>query len=464
MDVLDRHYNRTGTRLTVSIAYEKVNDMLRISDNAMGMSFAELERGLRLAEPPSITTGRSQYGMGLKTAACWIGNKWTVRTKKLNEPMEYEVVIDVDAVAKGQIELPHSERKVNALDKSYTIIEIREHNKEFYGQTLGKIRNFLRSMYRHDLEKDVLRLEWQGESLEWEGFDSRLLVSKDGTRYKKPFNFKVDAQVVTGWVGILEKGSRANAGFSIIHRGRVVKGWPDSWRPSSIYGQYQGSNDLVNQRLVGEIHLDGFDVSHTKDDILWKGSQEEDVEDELAKACNDYRTEALRRRRGSDDQRGPSETETNAAIDELKQELMSPEMVDHVSIDIVPPKDVVDKTLEQIANDVASRLDPQFNGQIGDVRVKLYVVADMSPSDPYLIINAPKKEILVIVNQCHPHWTQLKGSEGVLNYLRHCVYDGIAEWQAGCKATRLDPNTIKMLKDALLRIPLELEQHEVVAN
>ena len=68
-----------------------------------------------------------------------------------------------------------------------------------------------------------------------------------------------------GWVGILAKGSRAAAGFSILQADRVVRGWPDAWRPSSLYGQLQGSNDLVNQRLVGEIHLDGFDVSHTKE-------------------------------------------------------------------------------------------------------------------------------------------------------------------------------------------------------
>jgi hypothetical protein len=44
-----------------------------------------------------------------------------------------------------------------------------------------------------------------------------------------------------------------------------------------------------------------------------------------------------------------------------------------------------------------------------------------------------------------------------LNYLRHCTYDAIAEWQARQKARRLDPNTIKLLKDKLLRIPLDID-------
>ena len=40
---------------------------------------------------------------------------------------------------------------------------------------------------------------------------------------------------------------------------------------------------MVNQRLIGEIHLDDFIVSHTKDDILWLGNQEEAVEEGLLK-------------------------------------------------------------------------------------------------------------------------------------------------------------------------------------
>jgi hypothetical protein len=58
---------------------------------------------------------------------------------------------------------------------------------------------------------------------------------------------------------------------------RVIHGWPEAWRPTTIYGPY-GTNDLVNQRLVGELELDGFEVSHTKDSIQWRGDAEEQVE------------------------------------------------------------------------------------------------------------------------------------------------------------------------------------------
>jgi hypothetical protein len=75
-----------------------------------------------------------------------------------------------------------------------------------------------------------------------------------------------------------------------------------SWRPQSIYGQEGGSNDLVNQRLLGEVHLDPFDVSHTKDDILWLGDEEEEVERYLLNACKEYRETARKMRKGKVDE------------------------------------------------------------------------------------------------------------------------------------------------------------------
>jgi len=85
----------------------------------------------------------------------------------------------------------------------------------------------------------------------------------------------------------------------------------------------------------------------------------------------------------------------------------------------------------------------------------------MSPFEPYLIIDATQpKDIIVIVNEAHPHWSQLRGPEGVLNFLRHCVYDGISEWSARNQSSTIDPDTIKMYKDKYLRLPMEIEKHQ----
>lgn len=466
-EILKQLYSKEGEGLTVSITYDKdaPGGLLRIADNAMGMSEDELRRALHVALPPKNTSGRSKYGMGLKTAACWIGNNWTVRTKKYGETSEYTVTIDVENIALGQSVLPTKIIQNRPKEKHYTVIEIQQHNRKFHGRTLGKIKDFLSSMYREDFRLKILTLEWQGSQLIWDEFDGRLLRAHNGMLYKKSFEFFVDDKRVWGWVGILDRGSRADAGFSIIHCGRVIRGWPDSWRPTSIYGQLQGSNDLVNQRLIGEIHLDDFDVSHTKDDILWLGSQEEEIEQKLYEECVDYRDTALRRRKGGDDGRGPSEIEVSTAVDELHKELTSPEMIDSLKLELIPPENIIKESVSRIVESVSTTRQATFYAQINGLAVEIYIAYDMSPNDPYVTVDATHENaVLVIVNTQHPHWSQLKGSEGVLNYLRHCTYDALAEWQARSKAARIDPNTIKLLKDKLLRIPFDLEEHILEQN
>lgn len=457
---LDPAYASEKRSLHVRIIYDQESGVLRVFDNAMGMSYEELQRALHVALPPANTTGRSKYGMGLKTAACWIGNEWTITTKRLGETVEHSVDVDVAKIAGGTSDLPYRAVQNQEAKEHYTYIDIKNHNRMFRGRTIGKIREFLRSMYREDFRGQVLTLEWQGTPLTWEEVTEKLLTSRDGSRYKKDFEFQVDGKRVHGWVGILAQGSRETAGFSIIHCGRMIRGYPDSWRPTSLYGQLQGSNDLVNQRLIGEVHLDDFEVSHTKDDILWLGDQEEEVERGLKQHCADYREAAKEYRKHKEDQRGPTEIETNTAIDELKKELMSPEMVDLIEIEPVPPEEVVEEAVQKITDSVTETREETFRYNVGGLVVRLYLVADLSPNDPYVTIDATQtSEVVVIINHAHPHWGQLNGSEGVLNYIRHCTYDAIAEWQARSKASTIDPDTIKLLKDKLLRVPFLIDQH-----
>ncbi len=67
--VLDQAYKAEQGGLLVSVVYSKEDDILRIVDNSIGMSFEELQDALTVALPPKNTSGRSKYGMGLKTAA-----------------------------------------------------------------------------------------------------------------------------------------------------------------------------------------------------------------------------------------------------------------------------------------------------------------------------------------------------------------------------------------------------------
>jgi hypothetical protein len=219
----------------------------------------------------------------------------------------------------------------------------------------------------------------------------------------------------------------------------------------------------VNQRLVGEIHLDGFDVSHTKDNILWRGEQEEDVEKALRKHCGGYRDFAKKRRKGDDDQRGPSELDVKAALDDLEKELASPEMVDQINISLIPSPQTIEASNEKILTSVVETRTATLKGVINStppIAWKIFLEG-MSSNDPYVISDSTKpNEITVVVNLNHPYWlTQLTSTESVRDYLRQCIYDSVAEWQARAKASTIDPDTVKLLKDHLLRVPMDMESH-----
>ncbi|HOZ83173.1 MAG TPA: ATP-binding protein [Bacteroidia bacterium] len=462
-EVLEKAFKEENEILRVDIVYERDDDVLRISDNSIGMSYEELEGALYVGKPPLNSNGRSKYGLGLKTAACWLGDVWIVKTKKLGNPKEYSVTIDVEKIANGENTLITTEVDVNP-DLHYSIIEIKNLNRKFPARTSGKIKAFLKSMYRIDFRNKYLKLTWQGEELKWEEIEERILKDIEGKRYKKLIKVNVLGKDISGWVAILERGSRADAGFSIIQSDRVIKGWPDSWRPSKIYGQDQGSNDLINQRLFGEIHLDGFTVSHTKDSILWFGDEEEEVEKALSEVCMDYREVAKEYRKNKGALTGPSPVATTAAIDELKKELSSPEMVDEINLTEIPNEEALNETFQDISDNVQNTQMESMNVTIGTLILKVYLNSELSPNDPYVLIEASKpQEIIIIINQSHPHWMQLKDTE-VLNYFRHCTYDGVAEWQARNKVSRIDPHTIKLLKDNLLRVQYIIEGNEMEQN
>jgi hypothetical protein len=447
-DEIDAAMDSQGERFEIFIAYDRDHRELRVSDNAMGMSLEQLSRAVLIGTPPSDASGRHEFGMGLKTAACWLGDSWTLRTTQLGDSNEYTIEFDVERVAAGDTDL---RLKTTAVDASthYTILTISQMHQKIGGRLLGRLKENLRSIYRFDTRSGMVRLWWGDEEL---SYDDRLVLLKaaDGSEYRKEFSFLVNGKPVRGWAGILENGGRPKAGFAISRRGRLVMGQPDAWRPQSIFGQVAGSNDLVNQRIVGEIHLDDFLVSHTKNQILWQNDELDLVEEYLEKEFADYRHTALNRRvRG---EKGPSHQAQSVAIDEIKSIVSDPDFADLVNVTEVPAPEIVQATLQPL-REATQTLDPDSTFEIGPLKVKLFMDSSGSPNDPYFLGDyVLEDEVSVCINTRHRFWEDyVTDTQDILIYTLNCVYDAIAEWKCMKRTGEIRPDTVKVIKDALMR-------------
>jgi hypothetical protein len=445
---LEDAFDAVAERFEIHFVYERDQDLLRISDNAMGMSYEELQRSVQIGNPPEDATGRHEFGMGLKTAACWLGEKWTLRTTRLGDPNEYEIEFDVERVAKGDSDLRLRTIPVDP-KTHYTVLTISQMHQKIGGRLLGRLKENLRSIYRFDTRSGMLKLWWGDEELSYDGREI-LLAAADGTEYKKDFSFEVNGKKVRGWAGILETGGRPKAGFAISRRGRLVMGQPDAWRPQSLYGQLQGTNDLVNQRLVGEIHLDDFLISHTKNQILWQGDELDQVEENLKDLFADYRHTAQNRRvRG---QGGPSAQAQSVAIDTIKEIVSDPDFVDLVNVTEVPAPEIVEATLQPL-RDAVNAAEPDNIFVLGPVTVKLFMDGSGSPNDPYFLGDYVTEDVVTVcINTQHTFWlTYVTDTQDILIYTLNCIFDALAEWKCMKKTGEIRPDTIKVIKDAFMR-------------
>ena len=440
--------------LSVDITYNRSGSgSIRVSDNAMGMSFEELSSALHIGRQPQNRTGRSEFGMGLKTAACWFGNQWSVRTSRLGESGGHEIHFDVERIASGVKDLQYRQMEADN-HEHYTIVEISDLNQRMTRPEINMVIRFLESIYRVDTSDEVLMLTFNGQGIVWESpIEAGNVHISDGKPCYLEFpKLKINSKDVTGWIAVLERGSREDAGFTIIRRGRVIKGYPDAWRPQEIFGQYGGSNDLVNQRLVGEIHLNDFGVSHTKADILWQDGEQEGLGLELQRISQEYIDVARSYRKRGTRLGTPSRATINAAIDLLEEEMASPTLQQVIATNGAVPQERYEQLADPMMRAVGNA-PPTKMYQISDVAVFLYLADQLSHTDPYLGIDVrPDGSLNIAINMNHPHFKGLSGRSGVFNHLKACTYEGLAQWKVKNTWDSQSPSAMRAVKDALLRV------------
>lgn len=413
-NLVDEVLRDEGRPLTVSIIHDRPNKTIEIADNSIGMSKEDLIASLRIANPTADSKGRSKYGMGMKTAACWIGRYWEVTTCELGSGEEWTAVVNVDAIANHGAKVPLTVRQVSR-NEHYTRIKISGLRRVIQKRSEDTIKEYLGSMYMFDLRPaedgaTALKLTYNGEEVvppsesDWDTDPSGILMHRP-----LPL-FEVDGKKVTGWIGVLRKGGRKYGGFSIFQNQRQIQGFPDAWKPSVIFGgvDHEGANNLIAQRLTGVLLLDGFGVSHTKDKVLFEGNEEEALERFLVDETRAYAAYAKSRRGGS---RGAkwSKEQIRDLVKDMQSEFLSSEIKDALNNASLPPIEVIE------ANNLQQRKALTKADEVArlDILPDLLVIVSLKETSPYEphVTFAPGAEpnvIHVIINGLHPYYQTLE--------------------------------------------------------
>jgi hypothetical protein len=265
-------------KLRVNIELQDRPPRLRIRDSAGGIAAKDYPRAFRPPAVPEDRSGLSEFGMGMKSAACWFAPQWRVRTKALGETVERIIVFDIDRIVHDDItEISIQEAPATA-NEHFTEVVLENLHRRPTGRTLGKIKEHLTDIYRVFTRDGVLELLFKGRPLHYQEpsvLEAPYFRSPDeGPRlWRKDIEFDLGGGLrVHGFAAIRSTGSTSRAGFALFRRSRLIQGSGDEgYRPDTIFGN---TNSYRYQRLFGELHLEGFEVSHTKDGFRWDENEQ----------------------------------------------------------------------------------------------------------------------------------------------------------------------------------------------
>lgn len=424
-------------KLKVHIDLQQEQNRINIRDNAAGIAAADFPRAFRPAHVPPDRRGLSEFGMGMKSAACWFANAWKVRTCALGEGVERTVSFDVDEViAADRDELAVLSRPTGR-NEHYTELTLAAVHQFPVKKTVGKIKDHLRGIYREFTRAGLLELKFGNEQLDYE--EPKVLIApfykspaSEPVVWRKPIAFELSGgQRVAGFAALREKGSTMYAGFSLFRRKRLIVGSGDEpYRPLEIFGN---SNSFVYQRLFGELHLDDFDVSHTKDGFQW-GSLEDEFLEKLRSAVNgaplrlldqaqEYRVNVPRERLVTN---AVEATERTATV----VEAYAPPIVERQrSMQVTEPPPAPPSMLSPPNQQASSRnLQLRLNGQLWEVVIETVTDATVADWLSYAKRDAGQTEsraryVDIRLNLSHPFVDRFVGAnqENVELLLRFAV-------------------------------------------
>lgn len=127
-------------------------------------------------------------------------------------------------------------------------------------------------------------------------------------------------------------------------------------------------------------------------------------------------------------------------------------------------KDAVDSSLLPSVETIIANNQKQVAALTEDEKITTFeVTADLkivvslqerSEHDPHMVLvtGAEQGTVHVIINRIHPYYSLLESSDAINECIRQYIYDAIAEYRVSKLQGRVNPDSVRRLKDTLLRV------------
>jgi hypothetical protein len=287
-----RRIHGPGFKLRLMIDYDTDRDVLTIRDNAAGIDTKRFAAAFALAMPPEDLRFISRYGVGMKAAACWFAQNWSVKTSAIGETIERTLTWSTTEITqRGLTSLEPSIRTVDAKEH-YTVIELRDLIHPPTGsRTVEKIKSYLPNIYREFLRDGEIELLWNGQELTFDEYPVLEAAPQwDKSKPSRDWDDSIelhmsDGRTIRGRIFLLKKFKRAYTALNLFWHNRLIMGNIEpNHRPEELYGK---GNSFETGRLCVELQMDEYEPTVDKMGFKFQDGEAglEEIIQEIKKRC-----------------------------------------------------------------------------------------------------------------------------------------------------------------------------------
>jgi len=246
-------------KITIKIREGKII----VQDNGKGMDQETAANSIKLGF--STKKGKlGEFGLGLKTSALSLGNKFTILTGVLESRFNYKIHYNLnDWLEKGD----WKQHPMNVINKKElfgggTKIIIEDLKVEISEKELTKLVKNISTRFGPFLKSREIEIYVNNIKC----VPGEIKLTEEG---RKEFNLDLGDIKVTGWYGFkLAEHMKSYYGFNTYRRNRLI----------TIYDKLGISDIQKAKQIVGEVNIEGIPVTHDKKDWIRESSEFKKVE------------------------------------------------------------------------------------------------------------------------------------------------------------------------------------------